>query len=397
MQIAFVNQPFCGQELVLGQQLRDELGADPRRFERFLALVAYAKRSGVLRLRNAIETFRVLGGRARAVVGLDQEHTTREALQLLLQICDEVFVYCDEAPYRTWHPKAYVFEAKEQALIFLGSSNLTAGGLFSNYEANVKVRLDLTQAPDQSFLEEVETAIHVYTDTESDLCRRLDQDFLERLVVEGYIASEEAVPREGRRRVGRTDRGGEVQNLFGTANFAAPPPPDQEETEEVPVTEQERAVSEGQAAEQIEEEVTSFWKRLSRNDVSLRGSPGQIIIPKAFRELFPATVQTREADEGGKGRQWECTLSVRYRDEASVQDVPAARFIIYEPKADHPRPNIESRFTFRTRGILESLREGDVLVFRRTPQGPHWFEIERIPVRSRRQAEFPERKRFGLS
>lgn len=383
MELVVVNQPLCGPETVFGAQLKAELAAGPQVFRECSMLVAYAKLSGVLRTRNAIENFRNGGGRVVAVVGLDQHNTTREALELLMQICDEVFVYHDEDEFRTWHPKVYLFRGEQRAVVFVGSANLTLGGLYTNYEVILRINLDLTSERDVQVLHEFQAVVAAYSDINSPLCQRLDPPFLERLSAAGYVPTEDVA-----RRIRVTDRaGGRSGRLFDTGRFPAPPPPDAEP----PAEAQGEVEAEGE-----DQEPVGFWKRLSGNDVSLRGSPGQIIIPRPFWDLFPSRVQTKEPDPGGKGRQWECTFSVRYRDGNTVRDILTVRFITYEPRTGHARPNTESRFTFRNREVLETLREDDILVFRRARPGPFWFEVERIPATDAQQSGYTSPRRYGF-
>lgn len=119
-----------------------------------------------------------------------------------------------------------------------------------------------------------------------------------------------------------------------------------------------------------------FWKTLSSNDVSTTSSPGQIIIPIRFLSFFEPLQQTKAADAGGKGRQWDSTFRVDFTDGTFTQSVQA-RCIVYEPETGHPRQNTEVRFTFRDRAILERLSVGDILIFKQTGLAQPRFRVER--------------------
>jgi len=129
--------------LIVGpnQNLLDELAEGARRHEhgRLRVAVAWAREDGVLHLLEAIK------GRIsdlRVVVGVNDRGTTVEALLRLLPMCRELWVYFKH-PRQTFHPKLYVFQggaAGASALtVTAGSSNLTTGGLISNFEASVQV------------------------------------------------------------------------------------------------------------------------------------------------------------------------------------------------------------------------------------------------------------------
>jgi TIR domain len=123
--------------------------------------------------------------------------------------------------------------------------------------------------------------------------------------------------------------------------------------------------------------LTGFWKLLSANDVSTTSSPGQIIVPIVFRGFFEPLSQTKAADGGGKGRQWDATFPVDFSDGSFTRSVKA-RCIVYEPETGHPRQNTECRFTFRDREILERLSEGDILVFQKTGVERPRFLVEKF-------------------
>ena len=125
-----INQPHASS---IGVRLKEIL-EDNKRFdyETFYFIVAYVNEGGVSLLKPSLEKFRTSGGHIKAVVGIDQGNTTAQGLKLLLPLCDELYVYHSASPVQTFHPKVYVFESGEKAIVFIGSSNLTTGGLFTN-------------------------------------------------------------------------------------------------------------------------------------------------------------------------------------------------------------------------------------------------------------------------
>lgn len=69
-----INQPFQGQ---LGKILKTELKSN---YSSFTIFSAFAKNSGVLRLKDSLETFRSNGGTVKAFIGIDLDGTSYEAL-----------------------------------------------------------------------------------------------------------------------------------------------------------------------------------------------------------------------------------------------------------------------------------------------------------------------------
>jgi len=158
MKVEYISQPFPPEEKWLGYQLRSLLTGEHGQFDRFIATVAFIKLSGVSRISSALETFRRSGGEVVIAAGIDHGGTSKQGLRSLRAVADRIFVYHDIAPqHRTFHPKTYIFEQnRKRAVVILGSGNMTAGGLFTNYEAHVRIELDLSDnADDKNFFTEV--------------------------------------------------------------------------------------------------------------------------------------------------------------------------------------------------------------------------------------------------
>jgi HKD family nuclease len=139
-----VFQPF-EDDLSLYAVLKQALTDD--RFSEFTAVVAWAKESGLSRIRPLIQGFRAGGGTARILLGIDEDGASVEGLHAAINDFDEKLVLNDAAS-GTFHPKLYIFDGDAISIIVIGSSNLTRGGLFANYEAAVCLELDLTQHAD---------------------------------------------------------------------------------------------------------------------------------------------------------------------------------------------------------------------------------------------------------
>jgi hypothetical protein len=70
------------------------------------------------------------------IVGIDQQGTSREALEELLNWNVNCFVF-HQNEKAIFHPKIYLFEGLHESVVIVGSSNLTVGGLFSNVESSI--------------------------------------------------------------------------------------------------------------------------------------------------------------------------------------------------------------------------------------------------------------------
>jgi len=152
---------------------------------------------------------------------IQNSHTSVQALQLLHSLCDELFVYHNESQGTEFHPKAYAFERiDEEAILFVGSNNLTAGGLYTNYETSALLRLNLHDERDGTIFEDFIDMFNFYI-TPSEHSREVTPDFIQELVDGNYLLDE------------TTERGGREggdghppqQRIFGATTFHAPPLP----------------------------------------------------------------------------------------------------------------------------------------------------------------------------
>lgn len=126
----FINQPFNNQSA--GEYLTKQL-EDPSCVELKMA-VAFAKTSGVNRLKKSMDAFRARGGKVTACVGIDLAGTTYEALSNLNCFVDDLYVIHLEGD-QTFHPKLYNLIFSDKTIALVGSHNLTRGGLWTNVES----------------------------------------------------------------------------------------------------------------------------------------------------------------------------------------------------------------------------------------------------------------------
>ena len=156
-----INQPFQGQ---LGDLLIEELKKD---YSTFTIFSAFAKNSGVLRLKPSLEVFKARGHSINAYIGIDLDGTSYEALLTLSSLCDHLYIIHSENPSTTYHSKIYLLANAHSAWCAVGSNNLTGGGLWTNFESCSIQTFSLPQ--DAKNLENLYEIIEKYSDP-SYLC-----------------------------------------------------------------------------------------------------------------------------------------------------------------------------------------------------------------------------------
>lgn len=201
-----MNQPFTGQ---LGDRLIELLESGD--FHTLNIAVAFAKNSGVLRVKNALENFRKSGGVVNVYVGVDLGGTSYEALTALLLYTDTLNVVHSEKG-RTFHPKIYQFLGDSKGLLVVGSHNLTGGGLWTNFESSTLIPLEgsnASVAQIQGSMDDFFTQLNSLGDS---IMHIRSQDDVEILLENGYVIKEVA---EQVRQSKAAKKAGTQKRLFG--------------------------------------------------------------------------------------------------------------------------------------------------------------------------------------
>ena len=168
-------------------ELKNDLDGDD--YSDFRWLVAYAKAGPLQRLKSRLQAWHTKGRTIRAIFGIDQQGTSRAALELALALCDEVYVTQERGI--TFHPKAYAFTGTAKARLYLGSNNLTVGGTETNFEAAVLV--EATLPADNAVLTEINQLWDQLLPANCPATRLLDQVLLDKLVADGDVLDERTI------------------------------------------------------------------------------------------------------------------------------------------------------------------------------------------------------------
>lgn len=181
MEVRFVAQPFED-----GTDLRDFLHAvaETSELRTLRIIVAWAKRSGLRRAASDLKKIRDRGGKILAIVGVSEGGATQQGLDALIAQTDEAHVFHDAG--RTFHPKVYLADGDTDALLLVGSNNLTAGGLAWNYEAAIWCDLDLSVDADR----QVRDDVLIYFErlrADAATCLTLDSPTLEKMLADDSL------------------------------------------------------------------------------------------------------------------------------------------------------------------------------------------------------------------
>jgi hypothetical protein len=135
-------------------------------WSRLTAIVAFARLSGVRHVEEPLRSFIAGGGCVDLTLGVDMLGTSYEAAWYLMHAVAPRgrLLLASAEPGATFHPKIFILSdasaedpdavralrAASRALVVIGSSNLTGGGLYANDEAGIAWRPDLSRTEDAS-------------------------------------------------------------------------------------------------------------------------------------------------------------------------------------------------------------------------------------------------------
>ena len=204
------HQPYDG---ALGDALIERLESGD--YQQLEFMVAFAKQSGVLRLKPYLEAFRAAGRSISAFVGIDMDGTSYDALCSLLPLCDELYVVHTESASQTFHSKVYAFTGPGSVWATVASNNLTYSGLWRNFESSATEVLNLSDPTDAARVERLKSRFEKLRDVTSSVSMRLfDLADIDQLLAQGYVRTEFSLNVRTRQREKQEASGG--PSLFAT-------------------------------------------------------------------------------------------------------------------------------------------------------------------------------------
>jgi len=164
----------------------------------FHSSVAFLKRTGnfvdlLSAMRKFVEQDCALTMTFGSDLFKDSQGSDYEALKVLLKTFEDFptqarfFLYHEKG--RTFHPKLYLFSNSEEhkALVCVGSSNWSSGGLLGNIEANLFIELNLKNEGDLETFNQILDKFHRYW-TETTTNHEPGQGFAKRVTLENVDA-----------------------------------------------------------------------------------------------------------------------------------------------------------------------------------------------------------------
>lgn len=188
MKVTFLGQGFSPDaNSPVGEYLMKFLLEDD--FHSFIGFSAFASEAGIVGLSDHFQKAKEKFDNVSLVVGVDQQGTSKEALVAILALdINSVVFYQLASPI--FHPKIYLFEGQKRSELIIGSSNLTARGLFINVEASLLVSIDNELDEDRKVLSDLKEYFKDIFDHSDPNLQPLTNELIEELVATGIVPTE---------------------------------------------------------------------------------------------------------------------------------------------------------------------------------------------------------------
>ena len=389
----FIHQPSVDSRL--GEYLNEGfLGP----WTHFRAAIAFVKRSGTRHIEQSLAEF-AQSHDVEIIAGIDHRGTSYEGLSSLLQAVSprgRVIIFHNPT-FRTFHPKVYLFKSQIAADLVVGSGNLTEGGLFANYEAGIRLRLDLANPPEAAILEGIERVLDRWRDLARGTAQVLDEALLTKLADWGLFGSETHTPSYGDEHGQSSDEASQRLTGFPFTAYAEPGTPSvPSHTQQASAPVVTRPPTPAQAT------AVGFVMTMERTDAGVgQSTPGtsrrspEVFIPLAARNADPAFwgwPDLFEEDPNRIGKMDRRDVPVFF-DGHTIN----VNMMTWPPKHD---------FRLRSGTIRNASNIGDILRLERpqSPEAAHAYLVEVISFGTARhqlylaycnQAVRNSQKRYG--
>lgn len=188
MKITFLGQGFESNSVnAIGKYLIKYLNQQD--YHSFTGISAFASEAGIFGLSGHIQSAKAVFKNLSLIVGIDQEGTSREALEEILNLHINSYIfYQSEAPI--FHPKIYLFEGDKEVKLIIGSSNLTGRGLFTNVESSLLIEFGMTDKEGLALLTELKTYYNSLFNYSDANLFKISHTIIDDFIAQGIVPDE---------------------------------------------------------------------------------------------------------------------------------------------------------------------------------------------------------------
>jgi len=158
-------------------------------YQKFTGITAFTSQSAVTGLSKYISDAKKHFQSITIITGIDKKGTSKEALEALMNLKIRSFIFYNPSN-SIFHPKIYLFEGIEKSEIIIGSSNLTAPGLFSNIETSLWISIENNREEDLKIITQLKDYFREIFDLTDTNLKKITKILITRLVKENIVPLE---------------------------------------------------------------------------------------------------------------------------------------------------------------------------------------------------------------
>lgn len=344
----FIIQPFDRNDtpLTVGSEIEKLLESRSPFFKEVWMVSAFANYQGLIRLLPHIKKSINEGGKFHFIIGVDHQGTSTEVLREILSLEVDARLVKNRRVGHTFHPKIYLFEAANNATICLGSSNLTEGGIYRNYEANILISYKLN-GPDDILYRQHKDALSPFLNPAGTKAIQLTEN-----VIKALESREDIISETQKRELVRKFRRARPtvspsKSPFGGEEVPPPPPLPEQFVKRVLENSQKTRLSKkrGETLKSLGPgqlfQCNAFYMHL--NKLQGKRIPGEARIPIAARDVAEKfwewpdkySIETRKAGKHPRNyRTWKPKWRIVDTANPSITYVDQVRMYEYEDSED---------------------------------------------------------------
>jgi HKD family nuclease len=219
MKTSVVLQPSNAE---MGEIIKDLLSSQNPSYNKVWLVSAFANAQAIQRIAPNILEAKARGVNIHIVVGFDVQSTSAEALKRINSLGVNSILVHNARGGHTFHPKIYLFEATgKRAEVFIGSNNLTDGGLYTNYEASTRTVFEFSS--DDEEYAQFFGSLDAYLNPTGSTSQILTSELIEILVKRGDVPTEKEI-RKNRAGIFKPQKGTNIpKSPFGVEKIKRPP------------------------------------------------------------------------------------------------------------------------------------------------------------------------------
>lgn len=218
MKTSVVLQPSNAE---MGEIIKQLLSSKEPFYKNVWLISAFANAQAIQRITPGILDSKDRGANINIVVGFDVKSTSAEALKRINSLGVNSTLVHNARGGHTFHPKIYLFESAEKAEVFVGSNNLTDGGLYTNYEASTRTVFKFPQDNEEYI--QFFSSLEIYLKPTGNTTQILSKELIDILVLRGEVPSEKEIRKIRAKSLKPKKKANIPKSPFGVERIKRPP------------------------------------------------------------------------------------------------------------------------------------------------------------------------------